>query len=249
MNNLIAGNWKMNMNRAEAVRLSEQLRDIEADVDVLVCPPFIHLEAVIGALDGKGDVMVGAQDCSAYDNGARTGDISAVMIADIGAGYVILGHSERRQYYAETDSIVKEKVSQAHANKLVTIVCVGETEDQREQGKAEDTVAEQLSGSLPSSATSNNTIIAYEPVWAIGSGKTATPEDAEAMHKFIRNCLQDYVDGPDNIRILYGGSMKPGNAAALLAQPNINGGLIGGASLDIDSFREIVSLASLEQRG
>ncbi len=161
------------------------------------------------------------------------------MLKDALCDYVILGHSERRQYHGETDEMVAEKAAKAHAAGLIAIICVGEQESEREQGAEQEIVAAQLAGSIPSSATSENTVIAYEPVWAIGTGKTATPEDVRAMHAFIRNKLQQQLETGEKMRILYGGSMKPDNAGELLATENVDGGLIGGASLTADQFLAI----------
>lgn len=240
MKKLIAGNWKMNMTLDTAIALAKDItaQAGQAQADYLICPPFIYLDRIAAIVEGSA-VNLGAQDCSFNDNGAHTGDISAAMIKDIGATYVILGHSERRTDHGETDDIVHQKAARAHEHELTTIICVGETNEQREQGVEQDVVAAQLKGALPSSVTSTNTVIAYEPVWAIGTGKTATPEDAGSMHSFIREQLGAQFDDPENVRILYGGSMKPENATALLSMPNIDGGLIGGASLKAKSFVRI----------
>ena len=203
--------------------------------DYLVCPPFIYLAEIADTLKGSG-IALGGQDCSPHDDGAFTGDISAEMLKSLGCTYVILGHSERRQHHGESDELVARKAAKAHEHGLITIICVGETEFERSAGQEQDVVARQLKGSLPQSATYKNTVIAYEPVWAIGTGKTATPQDAKAMHGFIRQKLQNEVDGADLFRILYGGSMKPDNAADLLATANVDGGLIGVASLKADQF-------------
>lgn len=242
MKKLIVGNWKMNGTHETAQALSEAIEhEIAADpglldrCDFVVCPPFIHLAEVKARVKA---VAVGAQDCSRFENGAYTGDISAAMIRDAGGAYVILGHSERRQYYQEEDAAVKAKAQKAHEAGLVAIICVGETAEQREQGDEERIVAEQLQGSLPAGCHNKNTVIAYEPVWAIGTGKTASGEDIAAMHAFIRAQVRQ-----DGMRILYGGSMKPGNAAAILATPNVDGGLIGGASLKAEDFLAIAKAA------
>ena len=228
MKKLIAGNWKMNGTAATAKAL---IQDVEAKIaaapelldrcDFVVCPPFLHIPAV---LDLANKSAVGAQDCSDKDSGAFTGDTAAPMIKDIGASYVILGHSERRQYHKETDAQVKAKAEAANKAGLITIICVGETDAEREAGKQNSVVSEQLKASIPSNASADNTVIAYEPVWAIGTGKSATPEDIRAMHEFIRGIVGE------GYRILYGGSVKPGNAAEIFAVPNVDGALIGGAS-------------------
>lgn len=207
-----------------------------ADIDVLLCPPFVHLAAAGAALSGMG-VMLGAQDCSAHASGAYTGEVSAAMLAECGCGAVILGHSERRQYHGETSALVAAKAAQAQACGLMAVICVGETETERERGEHESIVAAQLAGSLPSSATADNTVIAYEPVWAIGTGKTATPDDVAAMHRFIR------AQVGAGMRILYGGSVKADNAAVLLHTPDVNGALVGGASLKADDFLSIIASA------
>lgn len=243
MKKLIAGNWKMNLNRAEANKLINALKNADtASVDYLVCPPFVYLDDVVKTLSGT-NIAVGAQDCAAQDNGAHTGDISAAMLADIGVTHVILGHSERRTDHKESDDLVKQKAIKAHETGLTAIICVGETETQRDNGDEQSVVKQQLLNSLPATATSANTVIAYEPVWAIGTGKTAQATDVKEMHGFIREILAQRFDDPQNVRILYGGSMKPENAGELLATPNVDGGLIGGASLSADSFTAIGNAA------
>ncbi len=241
MKKLIAGNWKMNGTLDGAAALARAVcdggADMAADVDILLCPPFVHLPAVVDAVRGCGAVMVGAQDCSAHGSGAYTGEVSAAMLAETGCGAVILGHSERRQYHAETSALVAAKAAQAHACGLLAVICVGETETERERGEHESIVAAQLAGSLPPSATAGNTVIAYEPVWAIGTGKTATPDDVAAMHCFIRGQVGA------GMRILYGGSVKADNAAALLHTPDVNGALVGGASLKAEDFLSIIASA------
>jgi triosephosphate isomerase len=236
---LIAGNWKMNGLRAEALALAGALRS-GAACDMLVCPPATVLAAVADALRGS-SVMVGGQDCHPDPSGAHTGDVSAPMLRDAGAGWVILGHSERRQDHHETDQQVYAKVAAAHAAGLQTIVCVGETEQERTAGQANTVVARQLAGSLPPDYTG---VVAYEPIWAIGTGRTATEADVLEMHAAIRSDLVAR-QGPNGtaIRILYGGSVKPGNATALLALPEVGGALIGGASLDAAAFLAIASSA------
>lgn len=241
MKKLIAGNWKMNGTMAEAVALAsgivEAIQDnsklLETN-DFLVCPPYHHLVPVQAELSMA--VSLGAQDNSPFDNGAYTGDVSAAMLKDINCDYVILGHSERRQYYSESNLLVQKKAEMANKEGLTTIICIGETEEQREQGAEQDVVGQQLSESLPETATADNTVIAYEPVWAIGTGKTATTEDIAAMHGFIRGKLAEKIEKVDNVRILYGGSVKPGNAAEIFAVDNVNGALIGGASLRAEDF-------------
>jgi triosephosphate isomerase len=243
---LIAGNWKMNTDVPEgralaqviADRLSTHPRSYDG-VDFLVCPPFVHLPAVIDAVEGS-PVAVGAQDMHAEDEGAFTGDVSAPMLTSIGCDCVILGHSERRKYYDETDADVNAKVKQAQAHGLVPIVCVGETLEQRQAGDAESVVRHQVDGTLDgvSIESSDGLVVAYEPVWAIGTGESAEPEQAQEMHAVIRRDLSArYGDEvASGVPLLYGGSMKPHNAHGLLSQPDIDGGLIGSASLAADSF-------------
>lgn len=242
MKKLIAGNWKMNGTLREALGLAEALSaqigaDLAAQVDFCVCPPFIHIGAVGVSLSPL--IALGGQDCSETGNGAYTGDVSAAMLKDIGCRYVILGHSERRQYHGEIDALISKKAEKAHESGLISIICVGETEAQRESGKAEAVVIEQLKGSIPPSGNSSNMVIAYEPVWAIGTGKTPTAEDVAAIHAVIRKTLQEKLDNSGAIRILYGGSVKPENAATLLCLPNVDGALVGGASLKADQFLAI----------
>ena len=240
MKKLIAGNWKMNGDKAAASAL---VKDIEGKIaampgllttcDFVVCPPFVHLGWIKDLL---GKSALGAQDCSDKASGAFTGDIAPSMIKDVGGTYVILGHSERRQYHKETDALVAAKAKLANDNGLITIICVGELEAEREAGKEFDVVSQQLNGSLPEGATAMNTVIAYEPVWAIGTGKTATPDDIKAMHAFIRGKLEQRLADGKNMRILYGGSVKPSNAAEIFGVENVDGALIGGASLKADDF-------------
>lgn len=229
----------MNGDLASALTLT---REIAAGVidspgllqtcDFLICPPFVHLARVRANLGQPPLIMIGAQDCSERENGAYTGDVSAAMLADCGCGAVILGHSERRQYHGETSALVAAKAGRAHKAGLLALICVGEVEAEREAGQHFDVVAKQLAESLPAGASPDNTVIAYEPVWAIGTGKTATPDDVRAMHAFIREKV-------GNMRILYGGSVKPDNAADLFATENVDGALIGGASLKADQYLSI----------
>lgn len=250
MKKLIAGNWKMNGGIddaraliADVVNAFDGRRDVLEACDILVCPPFLHIASVRHALYNIDYIKFGAQDCSRFGNGAYTGDISAQMLADSECSYVILGHSERRQHFGDTDAIVAAKAALAHEQGLVTIICVGESDKEREQGKHEDIVGRQIAACIPKSANAANTVIAYEPVWAIGTGKTATPADIKAMHAFIRKSLTGKIRYPEDVRILYGGSMKPENAAAILATPNVDGGLIGGASLNAGQFLAIAQAA------
>ncbi len=228
---------------ADIINRLEPESEVLAKCDVLVCPPFLHIPAVRHAVYSFPELRFGAQDCSAYENGAHTGDVSASMLRDSSCSYVILGHSERRQYQNETSETVALKAKQALSNDIIPIICVGETEQEREQGRAEEIVGEQLKGSIPDIGQFQEIVIAYEPVWAIGTGKTATVDDVQAMHSFIRAQLGEYVQAAEKVRILYGGSMKPDNAQALLATENVDGGLIGGASLQADQFLAIARAA------
>lgn len=215
----------------------EQDKTLLERCDFLICPPFVHLGVVRQALDHKNaSIWLGAQDCSERDNGAFTGDISAAMLADCGVRAVILGHSERRQFHKEPDSLIAAKAAKAHAAGLMTIICVGELEAERETGRHFDVVGNQLKDSLPDGVNPENMVIAYEPVWAIGTGKTATPDDVAAMHRFIHEKV-------GSCRILYGGSVKPDNAAALFKTDHVDGALIGGASLKADQYLSIAKAA------
>jgi triosephosphate isomerase len=239
---LIAGNWKMHCLAAEAVALAQAIAAGAQGLaaELLVCPTALHVAAVAQALNGS-PVAVGGQDCHHARQGAHTGDIAAPMLRDVGAGWVILGHSERRQNHGETDELVREKTLAAVDAGLTPIVCVGETADQRAAGAETETVGWQLAGSLPKPF---NGVLAYEPVWAIGTGKTPTDEDVAIMHAFIREELvRQFGDAGQTIRILYGGSVKPANAAALLAVPEVGGALVGGASLNAQEFLAIARAA------
>ncbi len=239
---LIAGNWKMHGTLREAVVLAEAVRAGAGGLgaDLLVCPPFLHVPPVAAAMAG-GPVAVGAQDCHAATKGAHTGDTSAPMLCDAGATHVILGHSERRADHGETDAVVRAKVQAALAAGLIPVACVGETEAQRLAGEAEAVVRQQLAESLPDDFGG---VVAYEPVWAIGTGRTPTEEDIAAIHATIRATLvARFGPAGQATRILYGGSMKPGNAKAILALPNVDGGLVGGASLVAADFLAIAAAA------
>ena len=237
---LIAGNWKMNGLRADGTALAADLagRLSEAGAvrfDMLVCPPATLIVPVGAAIAGS-PLGLGGQDCHAAEKGAHTGDVSAAMLADLGCAAVIVGHSERRQDHAETDAQVRAKATAARKAGLTAIICVGETEAQRDAGEAEAVVARQLAGSIPDGATAADTVIAYEPVWAIGTGRTPTSADIAAMHAMIRRTLAGKVADAAGVRILYGGSVKPSNAAEILALPDVDGALVGGASLKADDF-------------
>ena len=242
MPHLIAGNWKMHGLSADAVALARGVAAGAAGLacELLVCPPFVHIPAVAQALAGSA-VAVGGQDCHQAKQGAHTGDISGPMLRDAGASWVILGHSERRLNHGENDELVREKVLAAVAAGLTPIVCVGETKDQRSGGQETEVVGWQLAGSLPKPFTG---VVAYEPGWAIGTGDTATEQDVAMMHAFIREELvRQFADAGQGIRVLYGGSMGPANAASLLAVPHVGGGLIGGASLKAEEFLAIARAA------
>lgn len=258
---LIAGNWKMNTDVPEGRALAQVIADRLSTspqrfdrVDFAVCPPYVHLPAVLDALNDV-PVAVGAQDMHAEDEGAYTGDVSAPMLTSLGCSHVILGHSERREYYDETDRDVNQKVKQAKAHGLVPIVCVGETLEERKAGEAESVVRKQVDSALGdvSIPSAEDLVVAYEPVWAIGTGESAEPEQAQEMHAVIRNDLTERYgdDVAAGVPLLYGGSMKPHNAAGLLKQPDIDGGLIGSASLEADSFLKIAdrALSVLEADG
>ena len=242
MRQLIAGNWKMHGLAADAVALARDIAAGAHDIgaELLVCPTALHVAAVALALKGS-NVAVGGQDCHQSKQGAHTGDIAAPMLRDAGASRVILGHSERRQNHGETSELVREKTLAAVEAGLIPIVCVGESADQRAGGEQTEIVGWQLAGSLPKPFTG---IVAYEPVWAIGTGKTATEEDVAAMHAFIREELvRQFGDAGQIIRILYGGSVKAANAASLMAVPNVGGALVGGASLNAQEFLAIARAA------
>lgn len=242
---LVAGNWKMNGTRAEAAALLAGLREGAASLpcDLLVCPPATLIHVAAHALAGSG-VAVGGQDCHVKKSGAHTGDLSAGMLKEAGAAFVILGHSERRQNHAETDAQVLAKTQAALAAGLTPIVCVGETLAEREAEHAQDVVRTQLSGSLPENFAEVGGVVAYEPVWAIGTGLTPTVPEVEAMHAFIRARLANAF-GPAGagVRILYGGSVKPDNAGALLSVNEVDGALVGGASLKAGDFLAIARAA------
>jgi triosephosphate isomerase (TIM) len=230
---LIAGNWKMNGLRADGVALAAAVaaraKAGKPRGDLLLCPP-ATLIAVVGETIAGSGVALGGQNCHALEKGACTGDVSAEMLKDAGCTYVIVGHSERRASCGETDAMVKEKVAAAWRAGLVAILCVGETRVEREAGRAVAVVSTQLAGSLPDGATADKLVVAYEPVWAIGTGLTPTLADIAAIHEAIRGKI------PDGTRILYGGSVNPGNAHEILSLGDVDGGLIGGASLKADDF-------------
>ena len=242
MRPLVAGNWKMNglsASLAELGKLKEALSAEAPACEVLICPPFTLIAQAAWAV--KGAFALGGQDCHAKPSGAFTGDVSAEMLKDAGASYVIVGHSERRQYHGERDADVAAKAEAAWRAGLTAVICVGETEDQLQAGAHNHVCASQIDGSVPLAANAANTVIAYEPVWAIGTGKTPTSEDIKAMHAHIRACLVERLgEGARALRILYGGSVKADNAGEILNLAEVNGALVGGASLKAEEFQRIV---------
>ena len=242
---IIAGNWKMNMTPSEAVKLVEELKPlvVNDDVDVVYCVPAIDIVPVVEAVKGT-NVKVGAENFYIEDKGAYTGEISAPMLVDAGVKYVIIGHSERREYFKEDDAFLNKKVKKAIASGLTPILCCGETLEQREMGVTMDWIRLQIKSDLAGVAADDvkNLVIAYEPIWAIGTGKTATSDQAEEVCKGIRELIAEVydTDTAEAVRIQYGGSMNAGNAKELLAKPNIDGGLIGGASLKAE-FGQVVN--------
>ena len=239
---LVAGNWKMNGLPGSAAELRKMIEALDGGehCDVLVCPPFPLIAQFVWDSADSG-IEIGAQDCHFAETGAHTGDVSPALLAAVGASAVILGHSERRADHGEDDALVKAKAEAALAAKLTPVICVGETEAQRDSGDAEATVLAQLDGSLPDSA---EIVVAYEPVWAIGTGRVPGNDDIAAMHSAIRKAVVGrYGDAGQKIRLLYGGSVKPGNAQEIFAIEDVDGGLIGGASLKADDFLAIVAAA------
>ena len=245
--NIVAGNWKMNTTLQEGVKLAEEvnaaLGTFKPNCDVIICTPFTHLASVAAVID-QNKLGLGAENCANQVKGAYTGEVSAAMVASTGATYVILGHSERRQYYGENSAILSEKLALALQNGLTPIFCIGEVLEERENGTYNDVVKKQIEDALfnLSAEDFSKIILAYEPVWAIGTGKTATADQAEDMHAHIRNTIAAKYgkEVADNTSILYGGSCKPSNAAELFAKPDVDGGLIGGAALKCEDFMGIV---------
>lgn len=242
---LLAGNWKMQCTRAEAAELLTTLKAEVSSVDpaereIVVAPPFTALETAARVLEDS-NIRLAAQNLHAEPKGAFTGEISGSMLKEVGCAYVILGHSERRQYFGETDQIVANKIRAAQRDGLLPIVCVGESLEQRESGQTLSIIASQIRGALPGPALTT-IVIAYEPIWAIGTGRTATPDQAQEVHAAIRSTLSKLADQTtaDSIQLLYGGSVKPDNIDSLMAQPDIDGALVGGASLQADTFARIV---------
>ena len=248
---LVVGNWKMNGDLVANERLFTALRSsidraLLAQVDVAVCPPYPYLGQAAAWLGDTG-IAWGAQDVAAYENGAYTGEVSAAMVSDLGCRWAIVGHSERRTLLGETDAVVEQKAQRALGQGVGVIVCVGETLEEREQGLAESVLARQVDALAPlCAADAERFVLAYEPVWAIGTGRTASPEQAQAMHAFIRSRLSAAgFDAAARFRLLYGGSVKPANAQSLFGMPDIDGGLIGGAALVADDFGAICRSAAL----
>lgn len=247
--NIVAGNWKMNTTLQEGVKLAldvdNALKGVEPKCDVIVCVPFTHLASVNGVITNPNKLGLGAENCADHAKGAYTGEVSAAMVASTGAKYVILGHSERRQYYGETSETLREKVALALENGLKPIFCVGEVLEEREAGKHFDVVKSQLVDGLFNLSAEDfaKIIVAYEPVWAIGTGKTATADQAEEIHAYIREVIAEKYgkEVADNTSILYGGSCKPSNAKEIFAKADVDGGLIGGAALKCEDFMGIVT--------
>ena len=243
---IIAGNWKMNKTPQEAAALVEELKPLAAgaNCDVVICPPFVCLDAVQKAAKGS-NIKVGAQNCYLKDSGAYTGEVAPAMLEAMGIEYVIIGHSERREYFNETDASVNEKVKLALQHNLIPIICCGETLSQREAGVTKTLVQYQMQAALSGLTNEQveKSVIAYEPIWAIGTGKTATDEDANEVIGYIRNQVEaDFgKETADAVRIQYGGSMKPSNVKGLMTQDEIDGGLVGGASLNAEDFAAIVN--------
>ncbi|MFH1803436.1 MAG: triose-phosphate isomerase [Pseudomonadota bacterium] len=241
---LIAGNWKMNCLRTDGVALASGLAEkanAKGDLgcDILICPPATLISDIVTVTDGSA-VSVGGQDCHFAPSGAHTGDVAAAMLGDLGASHVILGHSERRADHAENSTLVRLKAMAAHKAGLQTVICVGETEQERDLGATLAVVNGQLAVSVPEGSTAQNTVIAYEPVWAIGTGRTASAAEVAEVHAAIRTELKiRFADG-DGFRILYGGSVKPSNARELMAVQDVDGALVGGASLKLDDFWQII---------
>jgi triosephosphate isomerase len=245
---LIAGNWKMNGTRAQTEALVTDLKARLAAkpgiaADLLVCPPAPYVAQAVALAAGSG-IAVGSQDCHTKQSGAHTGDVSAAMLADLGCRHVIVGHSERRADHGESSELVAAKAKAAHEAGLIAIVCVGETEAERDRGATLDVISSQLEGSVPADADAANLVIAYEPVWAIGTGRTPTPDDVATVHAHIRSLLKAWFKDGAEMRILYGGSVKGSNAGSLMHVPEVNGALVGGASLKAEEFWAIALAAA-----
>jgi triosephosphate isomerase len=247
--NVMAGNWKMNTNHLEAIQMVQKLSyrldtgDYER-VEVVVCPPFTSLRSTQTVIETDHlPIQLGAQNVDWHESGAFTGEVSPLMLAKLGVRYVIVGHSERRQLFGETDDVVSKKVNAVFNAGMIPILCVGETEEEREAGNAESKVTAQVTAGLSGLGADRaaDLVIAYEPIWAIGTGRTASADDAGAMCALVRSTVREVVaSAADDVRVLYGGSVNPGNIAGLMAKSDIDGGLVGGASLDPDSFASVV---------
>ena len=242
---LVIGNWKMNGNRAANAELLGALKAAGPwAAEVAVCPPYVYIADAAAALAGSG-IVWGGQECVEFENGAYTGDVSAEMLADLGCRYVVVGHSERRQLHADNDQLIADKAKAALAHKLTPVVCVGETLAEREAGQTEAVVKRQMSAVIHTLAHCiSEIVVAYEPVWAVGTGRTASPEQAQAVHALLRAQLKAATEMAGEMKLLYGGSVKADNAATLFSQPDIDGGLIGGASLKAADFAAICRAAS-----
>ncbi len=247
--NIVAGNWKMNMDLGKGIQLFNEIQqllkeEVKGDQVVIICPPYIHLSSLSQLLDSSNNLSIGAQNCYQADSGAFTGEVSASIIASAGAAYVIIGHSERRLYFSESNSLLAQKLDTVLKNGLKPIFCIGETLEQRNTETYFEVIKEQLTEASfhLQGAEYRKMVLAYEPVWAIGTGLTASPEQAQEIHSFIRNLLADKYDQDlaNNMTILYGGSCNPKNASELFAKVDIDGGLIGGASLKARDFVDII---------
>lgn len=253
--NIVAGNWKMNMNLNEGLLLCSELRmlikeEVKGTQEIIICPPFIHISSLTHFFHSDDQVSVGAQNCHQADSGAFTGEVSGSMIASTGARYVIVGHSERRLYFSESNEQLSQKLDSVLKNNLIPIFCIGETLEQRNDGSYFNAIKSQIAEAsfhLPEEMFSR-LVLAYEPVWAIGTGLTASPEQAQEIHSYIRNLVLEKYNRQiaDNLTILYGGSCNPKNASDLFAQPDIDGGLIGGASLKARDFVDIIMALDLK---
>ena len=245
---IIAGNWKMNLDKRDSINLTSKIlknTEQEKDKKIILSPPFIYLEQLVTDCSERKDILIAAQNCSENGNGAYTGEVSAQMIKSIGVDYVIIGHSERRQYFNESHEVLSNKLSQALSNNLKVIFCCGENINQRDNNEFLDVIYNQLSSTVfnLSAIDFSKIIIAYEPIWAIGTGKNATSEQAQEMHNYIRTIVSEKYgnEAANNVSILYGGSCKPSNAKSIFSQIDIDGGLIGGASLKSDDFISIIN--------
>ena len=253
--NIVAGNWKMNMNLNEGLLLCSELRmlikeEVKGTQEVVICPPFIHISSLTHFFHSDNQVSIGAQNCHQSDSGAFTGEVSGSMIASTGARYVIIGHSERRLYFSESNEQLSQKLDAALKNCLIPIFCFGETLDQRNNGTYFDVIKSQIAEAAfhLSEEMFSRLVLAYEPVWAIGTGLTASPEQAQEIHSYVRKLVSEKYSRKiaDELSILYGGSCNPKNAAALFSQPDIDGGLIGGASLKARDFVDIIKALDLK---